>query len=133
MYLVAGILAGLLQAARTGKGTVVDAAIVDGSAHMMALLMATQSAGHLSMERGHSLFDGPHWSRCYACADGRHLSVQCFEPKFYTEFLRLMQLSDDPDFAEQYDPAQWPNQIKKLADIISTKSADCFGFGHTRP
>lgn len=118
LYLVAGMLAGLLNAARTGEGTVVDAAIVDGSAHMMALLMAMQPSGNLSSTRGQSLLDGPHWSRCYTCADGRHLSVQCLEPKFYAIFLDLMGLSNDPTFAQQFDRAQWPTQTEKLAAII---------------
>ena len=121
LYLVAGILAGLLKAARTGTGTVVDAAIVDGSAHMMALLMAMRPSGNLNTERGQSLLDGPHWSRCYTCADGRHLSVQCLEPKFYTTFLQLMGLADDPLFAEQFDRTQWPAQSEKLSEIIAAK------------
>ena len=121
LYLVAGMLAGLLNAARTGKGTVVDAAIVDGSAHMMALLMAMQPSGNLSMTRGQSLLDGPHWSRCYTCADGRHLSVQCLEPKFYALFLRLMGLADDPVFTEQFDRSQWPTQTEKLSQIFAAR------------
>ncbi len=121
LYLVAGILAGLLKAARTGTGTVVDAAIVDGSAHMMALLMAMRPSGNLNTERGQSLLDGAHWSRCYTCADGRHLSVQCLEPKFYTAFLQIMGLADDPLFAEQFDRAQWPAQSEKLSEIIAAK------------
>ncbi|MEO3416876.1 CaiB/BaiF CoA-transferase family protein [Roseovarius sp. CAU 1744] len=123
LYLVAGMLAGLLNAARTGKGTVVDAAIVDGSAHMMALLMAMQPSGNLSMTRGQSLLDGPHWSRCYACADGRHLSVQCLEPKFYAIFLDLMGLTGDPGFADQFDRARWPAQTERLARIFAAEPA----------
>lgn len=121
LYLVAGLLAGLLRSARTGEGTVVDAAIVDGSAHMMALLMALQGSDSLRMERGQSLFDGPHWSRCYVCADGRHLSVQCYERKFYDTFLHLMQLSDDPEFADQFDRTKWPAQTRKLAALIAAQ------------
>src|SRR6056297_1629652 len=97
MYLVAGILAGLLSATRTGKGAVVDAAIVDGSAHMMSLLMSMAPSGNLREARGESLLDGPHWSRVYTCACGGHISVQCLEPKFYAIFLDLMGLADDPD------------------------------------
>ncbi|WP_299845515.1 CaiB/BaiF CoA-transferase family protein [uncultured Roseovarius sp.] len=121
LYLVAGILAGLLSAARTGKGTVVDAAIVDGSAHMMTLLMAMQPAGNLKMQRGQSLLDGPHWSRCYACVDGHFLSVQCLEPKFYAEFLSLMGLDNDPRFSEQFDRSLWPDQTEAMAKIIGSK------------
>ncbi len=121
LYLVAGILAALLNVTRSGKGTVVDAAIVDGSAHMMALLMAMRPTGNLAMERGQSFLDGPHWSRCYPTADNRFLSVQCLEPKFYAIFLRLMGLADDPAFADQFDPAQWPGQTARLAGIFAAR------------
>ncbi|MET4130102.1 CaiB/BaiF CoA-transferase family protein [Roseovarius sp. MBR-6] len=121
LYLVAGVLAGLIRAARTGQGTVVDAAIVDGSAHMMALLMSMRPSGNLSMARGQSLLDGPHWSRVYGCACGGWLSVQCLEPQFYAVFLDRLGLPDDPRFAAQYDPAQWPAQTEALAEIIAAK------------
>ncbi|WP_294620812.1 CaiB/BaiF CoA-transferase family protein [uncultured Roseovarius sp.] len=123
MYLVAGLLAGLLSAARTGKGTVVDAAIVDGSAHMMALLMSMAPSGNLHEARGTSLLDGPHWSRVYACACGGHISVQCLEPKFYATFLDLMGLAKNPIFADQNDPAQWPEQTEQLAALFAEESA----------
>ena len=120
MYLVAGMLAGLLRAGRTGQGAVVDAAIVDGSAHMLALLMSMAPAGMLSEGRGKSLLDGPHWSRSYACADGGFLSVQCLEAKFYADFLSILQLTDAPDFARQYDPATWPRATERLAALFAT-------------
>lgn len=121
LYLVAGLLAGLLRAGRTGQGTVVDAAIVDGSAHMMNLLMSLQSVGALSPARGHSMLDGPHWSRAYRCADGQFVSVQCLEPKFYQQFLARMQLACDPDFANQFDASLWPAAAQKLAAIFVTQ------------
>jgi alpha-methylacyl-CoA racemase len=118
LYLVAGMLAGLLNAARTGEGTTVDAAIVDGSAHTMALLMALGQAGGLSETRGHSLLDGPHWSRCYTCAGGGHISVQCLEPQFYAEFLNILQISGDHDFAAQHDKSLYPKAIAKLTALF---------------
>ncbi|MGI3212142.1 CaiB/BaiF CoA transferase family protein [Roseovarius tibetensis] len=121
LYLVAGMLAGMLQAARTGLGTVVDAAIVDGSAHMMALLMSMQPSGNLDMARGQSLLDGPHWSRVYGCACGGWLSVQCLEPQFYADFLERLDLSDDPRFAAQYDRAHWPAQTEALGAILAAR------------
>jgi alpha-methylacyl-CoA racemase len=121
LYLVAGILAGVM-AARAGRGgTVVDAAIVDGSAHMMNLLMALAQTGGLSPARGQSLLDGPHWSRCYVCSDGGYISVQCLEPKFYAEFLTRMGLADEPDFAAQFDAALWPRQTALLAGMFATR------------
>jgi len=119
LYLVAGVLAGLLRAARSGRGTVVDAAIVDGSAHMMALLMSMAPSGHLRTERGQSLLDGPHWSRVYRCLCGGYLSVQCLERQFYAEFLRLMRLGDDPAFAEQHDTSAWGDQAAALEAIFA--------------
>ncbi|MCM2562983.1 CoA transferase [Lutimaribacter sp. EGI FJ00015] len=122
LYLVAGMLAGIIRAGRSGRGTVVDAAIVDGSAHMMNLLMSLNVAGGLSMMRGQSLLDGPHWSRCYTCADGKFLSVQCLEPKFYAIFLELLGLSDDADFAaRQYDKAAWPDLSERLAAMFAAQ------------
>lgn len=123
LYLVAGMLAGLINASRTGQGTVVDAAIVDGAAHMMSLLLSL-GPQFSRAERGASLLDGPHWSRCYRCACGGFLSVQCLEPKFYTQFLDLMGLSDDAGFADQFDPAQWPGQTQRLADIFTSRPRD---------
>jgi len=124
LYLVAGILAGIINAGRTGKGTVVDAAIVDGSAHMMALLMSMRAGGLFRAERGSSILDGPHWSRSYPCADGGFVSVQCLEPKFYAEFLLRLDLAEDPDFARQNDPATWPKATERLAAIFAAHPRD---------
>ena len=121
MYLVAGMLAGLLRAGRTGQGTVVDAAIVDGSAHMMALIASMLPRGMFRLERGQSLLDGAHWSRAYLCADGGWLSVQCLEPKFYATFLRLLGLEGDADFARQFDPASWPALAARLETLFSAE------------
>ena len=124
MYLVAGMLAGLLRAGRSGQGTVVDAAIVDGSAHMLALLMSMAPAGMLAEARGASLLDGPHWSRSYACKGGGFISVQCLEAKFYADFLAVLGLSDDADFARQYDPATWPRATERLAALFDERPRD---------
>ncbi|WP_050603961.1 CaiB/BaiF CoA-transferase family protein [Ruegeria sp. 6PALISEP08] len=124
MYLVAGILAGLINAQRTGEGTVVDAAIYDGSAHMMNLLMTMRQTGNLSDTRGDSLLDGPHWSRAYACADGRFITVQCLEPKFYTQFLQTLGLTNDAEFQKQYDRSLWPDLTRRLADIFASHPRD---------
>ena len=120
LYLVTGMLAGLLKARSTGKGCVVDAAIVDGSAHTMNLLMSTQAAGLLSQQRGMSYLDGPPWSRCYATADGQWLSVQCLEAKFYAEFLEKLGLRDDPDFSQNPDPAAWPELTARFKTIFAS-------------
>lgn len=122
LYLVIGVLAGILNARETGKGCVVDAAIVDGSAHMMNLLMSLNALGGLSETRGQSMLDGPHWSRTYACADGKFMSVQCLEPKFYQEFLTCLKLEHDPKFAQQFNAKEWPVLTARLAGVFATES-----------
>lgn len=121
LYLVVGLLAAILKARSTGKGCVVDAAIVDGSAHMMNLLMAIGQSGSWSETRGQSLLDGPHWSRTYRCSDGGHLSVQCLEPKFYAQFLAVMGLQDEPFFKAQFDQSRWQDQTANLSAIFAAK------------
>ncbi|MBV1865652.1 MAG: CoA transferase [Rhodobacteraceae bacterium] len=122
MYLAVGMLAGLLNARATGKGTVVDAAIYDGSAHMMNLLLTMRQAGGLQSERGQSLLDGPHWSHAYRTADGGFMSVQCLEPQFYAQFLELLGLTGDAGFAEQNNPASWPTLTDRLRGVFAGKT-----------
>lgn len=124
LYLVVGMLAGLLRARATGEGTVVDAAIIDGSAHMMNLLMSLPDSGLASMRRGQSLLDGPHWSRTYRTSDDGFVSVQCLEPKFYRLFIEAMGLAEDGDFARQFDPALWPGLGERLAVLFAAKPRD---------
>ena len=122
LYLVAGMLAGIIKAGRTGQGSVVDAAIVDGSAHMMNLLMALGQGGGLSENRGESLLDGPHWSRTYRCACGGYVSVQALEPQFYKALLEALNLTLDDTMQAQHDARQWDAQTAKLAAIFLEKS-----------
>jgi len=124
LYLVIGMLAGIMNARAGGEGTVVDAAIVDGSAHMMNLLMSLGQFGALSAGRGRSLLDGPHWCRVYRTADGGFISVQCLEPKFYALFLDRLGLAADPQFARQFDSDLWPALGGRLAAIFAAKSRD---------
>ncbi len=126
LYLVVGMLAGLIRARATGQGTVVDAAIFDGSANMMNLLMTLGQAGGLSMRRGESLLDGPHWSRTYRCACGGFVSVQCLEPKFYAIFLERLDLGSDADFAKQFDAARWPVLTARLEALFATRDRDAW-------
>jgi crotonobetainyl-CoA:carnitine CoA-transferase CaiB-like acyl-CoA transferase len=124
MYLAVGMLAGILKARASGAGTVVDAAIYDGSAHMQNLLLTMRQSGLLSIQRGHSMLDGPHWSRCYATADGGHLSVQCVEPKFYSRFLELMGLAEDEAFSRQFDQRLWSELTERLAALFRERNLE---------
>lgn len=124
MYLAVGILSGILKARGTGKGCVVDAAIQDGSAHMMNLLLSMRQTGMLNSGRGTSLLDGPHWSRCYRTSDGGYMSVQCLEPQFYAIFLQVLGLEDDPKFRTQLEKAHWPALTQELSAIFATRSKE---------
>jgi crotonobetainyl-CoA:carnitine CoA-transferase CaiB-like acyl-CoA transferase len=122
LYLALGMLAGIMNAKASGTGTVVDAAIYDGSAHMMNLAMALRQAGGFPEARGTGILDGPHWSRSYRTRDGGWISVQCLEPKFYAIFLDLLGLSEDADFAGQYDGALWAQATGRLMEIFASRT-----------
>jgi len=123
LYLAIGILAGVIRARETGEGSVVDAAIVDGSAHMLNLLMSLRAAGGLPDERGKSMLDGAPFYDVYACSDGNYVSLGPLEPKFYALLLEKLGLAGDPLFAVQYDLDQWSAAKRKLAEIIAGKPA----------
>ncbi|TPM19963.1 CoA transferase [Mesorhizobium sp. B2-3-3] len=124
LYLVIGMLAAIMNARTSGQGTIVDTAIVDGSAHLMNLLMSLGQSGALAAERGRSLLDGPHWCRVYRTADDGFISVQCLEPKFYALFLDRLGLAGDRQFARQFDRDLWPELGDRLAAIFAAKPRD---------
>lgn len=97
-YLVIGILAALHEARESGRGQVVDAAIVDGTAHLNAMSATMQALGAPTDRRASGLLDGgtPYYD-IYETADGQHVSVGALEPQFYAEMLRLLDLEDLPD------------------------------------
>ncbi|WP_395690238.1 CaiB/BaiF CoA transferase family protein [Nocardioides sp.] len=103
-YLVIGILAALLESKASGRGQVVDAAIVDGTAHLNAMTAAFLASGGYREERAVNLLDGgvPYYD-IYETADGKHMSVGALEPQFYAELVRLLEIEDAPD---RYDAAQ---------------------------
>jgi alpha-methylacyl-CoA racemase len=104
-YLVIGVLAALVERQQSGRGQVVDAAIVDGTAHLN-MMWAAMLAGGIGVEtRGANLLDGglPNYS-LYATSDGRHMSVGPLEPQFYAELLRILEI--DPVIALDQDEAR---------------------------
>jgi crotonobetainyl-CoA:carnitine CoA-transferase CaiB-like acyl-CoA transferase len=119
LYLAMGVLAGILGARSSGHGQVVDAAIVDGSANMMNLLLSLHGAGRMPMARGRGLLDGPHWYGSYACADGDWISIGALEPQFYALLLDKLGLTDEPDFQRPYDPRTWAALRQRLAHIFA--------------
>jgi len=124
LYLAVGLLAALLSARDTGKGQVVDAAIVDGSAHMMNLLLSLRAAGHFVTERGRSILDGPHWYATYRCADDRFISLGSLEPKFYALLRQKLGLADDPAFTNGYDPESWQDLRRRFEVLFRQRTRD---------
>ena len=112
MYLVAGLLAALVERGKSGRGQVVDAAIVDGTAHLMAMIYGMKASGLWQDRRAANPLDGgAHYYRCYECADGRWLAVGAIEPQFYA----LLMERTGADLPGQADPARWPDQAAALA------------------
>ncbi len=109
LYLMTGLLSGIIQARATGRGTVVDAAIVDGAAHMLNLNLSARQRGVVADERGHSIHDSSPFYETYVCADGEHITIGAMEPQFYALLLQTLGLAGDPAFAgAQWDKAAWP-------------------------
>lgn len=125
MLLAFGLVCGMLEAAKSGKGQVVDAAMVDGSAILMTMVHAFMAMGMWKDERGVNLLDtGAHFYDVYETADGKHLSIGAIEPQFYAEFLEKLGLSDDPAFAAQMDSAGWDGLKEKVQAKVLTRSRD---------
>jgi len=122
LYLAIGILSGALRARETGKGAVVDAAIVDGAAHMLGLLMTLRAAGGYPDERGRSMLDGADFYDVYPCKDGKWISIGPLEPKFYALLIEKLGLQNDDRFEAQFDQARWPERKAVLTEIFAAKT-----------
>ena len=123
LYLVLGILSALYETARSGRGQVVDAAIVDGAASLTTVLHAMMAAGMWRDERGVNMLDtGTPWYDVYETADGRHMAVGAIEPKFYEELMTLLDL--DPDEGRRKDPAEWPVLREEIAAVFRSRPRD---------
>lgn len=124
MFLIMGVLAALLEASRSGKGQVVDAAMIDGASMLAAPFFAFMAAGIWQDRRGVNLLDsGTPFYDTYTCADGRHVAVACLEPQFFAEFCRLLPL--DERFARaQYDQSLWPDMRAAITSRIAERPRD---------
>jgi alpha-methylacyl-CoA racemase len=119
-YLVIGILAALLEARLSGQGQVVDAAIVDGTAHLSAMFAGMLAGGSLKEERASNLLDGgmPFYD-VYETSDGRHMSVGALEPQFYDVFVELLGIQDAPD---RYDFDRTEELRAVIAEQFATRN-----------
>ena len=124
LYLVAGVLAALLEAAKSGKGQVVDAAMCDGSASLMSMFFDLAAVGRWTEKRSSNFLDGgAHFYGAYECACGNFISIGSIEPQFYALLRQHAGLSD-PTFEAQMDPKAWPALKEKLAAVFKSKTRD---------
>ncbi|CUI46828.1 CaiB/BaiF CoA transferase family protein [Achromobacter aegrifaciens] len=124
MMLAFGVLCGLLEAGRTGRGQVVDAAICDGASLLASAYHGKlQDGGWINQRQSNMLDGGAHFYGCYACADGKYVSIGAIEPQFYRLLLERCDI-DDPDFQQQWERAQWPQLRAKLAGIIAGRTRE---------
>jgi alpha-methylacyl-CoA racemase len=122
MLLAFGIACALLEAQRSGKGQVVDAAMVDGSALLMAMFFGFRASGLHSEERGTNLLDGgAHFYDTYETKDGRHVAVGALEPQFYAELLGKLGI-EQSSLPPQMERAHWPALKQKLAETFKQKT-----------
>ena len=123
MLLAVGICAALAERASSGRGQVVDAAMVDGAALLGGFLYGMRASGQWGEERGRNLLDtGAPFYEVYETADGKWVSVGSIEPKFFRNLVTRLGLDIDP--ATQNDEASWPALKDKLAAIFRTRTRD---------
>ena len=124
LYLVVGVLAALVEASRSGKGQVVDAAMCDGAASLMSMFFDLAAAGRWTEQRESNFLDGgAHFYGVYECACGKFISIGSIEPQFYALLRQHAGLSE-PGFDQQMDPKAWPVLKQKLAEVFKTKTRD---------
>jgi alpha-methylacyl-CoA racemase len=118
LYLALGIVAALYERERSGRGQVIDAAIVDGTASLMAIFSGLTATGRLTLDRERSLLGGaaPNY-RCYECADGRYVAVAALEPKFFALLYERLGVAPPPG-------ASWDEEARALAEVFKRKTRD---------
>jgi alpha-methylacyl-CoA racemase len=124
LYLALGVVAGLLEAQKSGKGQVVDAAMVDGASSLMTAIYGIKAAGMWTNNRGENLLDtGAHFYEVYETSDGKFVSIGSIEAKFYDELLELSGLKGQ-ELPNQMDRTSWPAFKERLTRIFKSKTRD---------
>jgi len=124
LYLAFGMVCGLLEARSSGKGQVVDVAMVDGASHLMAMMYGLKHHGKWVDERQSNFVDGgAHFYGTFECSDGKWIAIGSIEPQFYALLLEKAEI-EDAAFVEQMDKASWPELRSRMADIVRRKSRD---------
>ncbi|HEY5679602.1 MAG TPA: CaiB/BaiF CoA-transferase family protein [Pseudomonadales bacterium] len=124
MLLAYGLVCGLLEAQKSGKGQVVDAAMVDGAAALMAMFFSMGAAGVFKDQRGTNLLDsGSHFYDTYETKDGKYVCIGSIEPQFYALLVEKAGL-DAERFAAQMDASRWPDYKRELTEVFKSKTRD---------
>ena len=124
MFLIMGVLAGIIERNVSGKGQIVDAAMVDGVPAMMGLIHSMLAQGSWTPDREDNFIDGgaPYY-RCYKTADEKFISVGAIEPQFFAELIRLLELEESL-LSAQNNKIEWPSMHRKFEDTFATKTRD---------
>ena len=123
-YLAMGILAALLESGRSGKGQVVDAAMVDGAASLMTMYYGLHAGGFWQDQRGSNVLDGAApFYRAYRTSDAQYVIVCAIERRFFKALIDLLGI-DDIDLAEQHDKSKWPSQTEGFEAVFARKTRD---------
>lgn len=124
MVLALGLVSAMLEAQKSGKGQVVDTAMVDGAAILMSMFYSMAAVGAMNPERGTNLLDtGAHFYDTYETSDGGYISIGSIEPQFYALLVEKAGL-DAEDFSAQMDQKRWPEYKDKLTTVFKTKTRD---------
>ena len=124
MYLAFGMVCALLESRNSGRGQVVDAAMVDGAASLMMAFFGMVGSGFWSEERGTNMLDtGAHFYNVYKTADGKYISLGPIEPQFYAELRQRLGLHG-PEWDPQMDRSVWPELKEKLAEVVAQRTRD---------
>ena len=122
MFLAFGVCAALLSVSKTGKGQIVDAAMIDGVSSLLTILYSLSQSGIWNINnKGMNLFDGgAPFYQTYQTKDNKYISVGSLEPQFYQLLIEKLNLDDE--FKNQMDLSKWPDQINKLDNLFKTKT-----------
>jgi alpha-methylacyl-CoA racemase len=124
MLLAFGIVCALLEVQKSGKGQVVDAAMIDGVNLFMGIIHAMRAAGVWSDERGKNILDGgAHFYNTYETRDGKWIAFGAIEPRFYKLLLENAGIKD-PDFLDQLDSSKWIELKEKMTEIFKMKTRE---------
>ena len=122
MYLLAGVLAALIERSTSGKGQIIDAAMTDGTASLLTPFYGLMAMNMWTTRRENNKLDGgAHYYGCYACADDKYISIGSIEPQFYALLLEKCEIADS-QFQAQQDQTQWPELKSKLAAVFKLKT-----------